>query len=219
MTTPSKIPTPLTGRYVDAVNYARIAHAAQVRKGTRIPYFQHLLAVSSLVIEHGGTEDQAIAALLHDVLEDCGAAHEHTIRAEFGDVVASIVKDCTDGSAEAKKEAQSPEEKRADWRLRKMQYVDHLCHASEATLLVSACDKLHNARAIVDDLENPEVGFKVFERFTAGVEGSLQYYHDLSEVFRERGAGPARAFAAAVDRMYELANRNVGVPFERRGLA
>jgi hypothetical protein len=81
------------------------------------------------------------------------------------------------------------------------------------------CDKLHNALAIVSDLENPEVGFAVFERFTAGVEGSLQYYHSLSEVFRERRAAPARAFAAAVDRMHELANRHVSVPFERKELA
>lgn len=211
--------TAITQRYIDAVNYARVAHAGQYRKGTKIPYLSHVLAVSTYVLDYEGTEDQAIAALLHDVLEDCGADHVHTIRAEFGEAVAGIVEDCTDGSAEAKKEAQSPEAKRADWRLRKLKYIDHLKDVSEATLMVSACDKLHNARAIVGDLENPKVGFTVFDRFTAGVEGTLQYYHSLAVIFTQRGAAPARAFAEEIDRMCALANQNVGNPFERRGLA
>lgn len=211
--------TVITSRYVDAVNYARIAHAAQVRKGTQIPYLHHLLAVSSLVLEYEGTEDQAIAALLHDVLEDCGAAHLATLRVEFGDEVARIVEDCTDGSAESKKDAADLESRRADWRVRKLQYLEHLAHASENTLLVSACDKLHNARAIVGDLENPNVGFGVFERFTGGVAGTLQYYQSLAEVFRDRQAGPARVFAEVVDHMHELAERLGGNSLPRRGLA
>jgi len=88
----------LTDRFVRAIDYARIAHAAQVRKGTRIPYLTHLLGVATLVIEHGGTEDQAIAGLLHDVIEDCGEAHEAVIRAQFGGTVARIVRACTVGS-------------------------------------------------------------------------------------------------------------------------
>lgn len=210
--------TTMTQRFVDAVNYARIAHAAQFRKGTRIPYLYHLLGVSSLVLEYEGTEDQAIAALLHDVLEDCGAAHLPMIRAEFGNEVAQIVSDCTDGSAEAKHEHTDLEAKRTDWRMRKLQYLDHLRRVSEPTLLVSACDKLHNVRAIVDDLENPSVGIEVFARFTAGMDGTLQYYHSLSEVLFDRNAKPARTFAAAVDQMHELASRRLADPPVRQGL-
>jgi (p)ppGpp synthase/HD superfamily hydrolase len=92
--------TVLTDRFTRAVDYARIAHAGQVRKGTDIPYITHLLGVAALVIEHGGTEDQAIAGLLHDCIEDCGEEHDARIRAEFGETVARIVRACTDGTAE-----------------------------------------------------------------------------------------------------------------------
>lgn len=92
--------TVLTDRFTRAVDHARIAHAAQLRKGSVIPYLYHLLGVASLVIEFGGDEDQAIAGLLHDTLEDCGEAHEPIIRAQFGDRVADIVVACTDGTAE-----------------------------------------------------------------------------------------------------------------------
>ena len=106
-------PTPaLTGRFTRAVDYARIAHAGQVRKGTSIPYLTHLLGVATLVIEHGGSEDQAIAGLLHDLLEDCGAHHEAIIRAEFGDAVADIVLACTDGTAEGKANTPPPRRRR-----------------------------------------------------------------------------------------------------------
>lgn len=166
--------TVLTDRYTRAVDYARDAHATQTRKGTQIPYLYHLLAVSSLVLEFGGNEDQAIAALLHDVVEDCGAAHEAAIRSQFGDPVAAIVLACTDGTAECKAE-HAPEDRRADWTARKERYIAHLAHASEEVLLVSCCDKLHNARAIVQDLENPAVGVAVFQRFTGGKSGTLWY--------------------------------------------
>jgi (p)ppGpp synthase/HD superfamily hydrolase len=107
--------TALTDRFSCAVDYARIAHAAQFRKGSHIPYIYHLLGVASLVIEFGGSEDQAIAGLLHDTLEDCGASHEAAIREQFGDAVADIVKDCTDGTAEGKASHTDPEAKRRDW--------------------------------------------------------------------------------------------------------
>jgi len=206
--------TALTDRFARAVDYARVAHAAQFRKGSNIPYIYHLLGVASLVIEFGGSEDQAIAGLLHDVLEDCGAAHEAVIRAQFGDVVADIVKDCTDGSAEQKARHTDPEAKRRDWVERKQRYLAHLGTASDTTLLVSACDKLHNARAIVQDLEDPEVGPAVFERFTGGRAGSLGYYQSLVEVFTARGIKVARVFDVTVDWMHELA----GVA-ERKSLA
>ncbi|MFC5582495.1 HD domain-containing protein [Rhodanobacter terrae] len=197
--------TALTDRFSRAVDYARIAHAAQFRKGSRIPYIYHLLGVASLVIEFGGSEDQAIAGLLHDTLDDCGAAHEAMIRVEFGDTVANIVKDCTDGTAEGKASHTDPDAKRRDWIERKLAYLAHLRAASEQTLLVSACDKLHNARAIAQDLENPDVDTRVFERFTGGREGTLGYYQALAEIFSARNVPAARVLDATVEWMHELA--------------
>lgn len=167
--------TAITKRFTDALDYARIAHAAQVRKGSNIPYLYHLLGVASLVIEHGGNEDQAIAGLLHDVIEDCGEPHRALVRAQFGDAVGKIVDDCTDGSAEQKATHSDPDAKGQDWTRRKLTYLAHLAKADDTTLLVSGCDKLHNARAILTDLENPNVGTKVFDRFTAGRDGTLRY--------------------------------------------
>lgn len=197
--------TALTDRFARAVDYARIAHAAQFRKGSSIPYVYHLLGVSSLVIEFGGNEDQAIAGLLHDTLEDCGAAHEAIIRAQFGEAVATIVRDCTDGTAEGKAVHTDPEAKHRDWIERKRAFLAHLRTASECTLLVSACDKLHNARAIVQDMENPAIGTAVFDRFTGGRDGTLGYYQSLAEIFDERQASPATVLDAAVGRMHALA--------------
>jgi (p)ppGpp synthase/HD superfamily hydrolase len=210
----SKTMTVLTDRFSRAVDYARIAHAAQVRKGSDIPYIYHLLGVSSLVIEFGGDEDQAIAGLLHDTIEDCGAAHEAMIRAQFGDAVANIVVDCTDGTAEGKASHTDPEARRRDWSERKLAYLAHLKAAPEPTLLVSACDKLHNARAIVQDLENPELGTRVFDRFTGGRDGTLGYYQALAEIFTARGVNAARVLDNTVDWMHELAGAG-----ERKALA
>lgn len=197
--------TALTDRFSRALDHARVAHAAQFRKGSQIPYIYHLLGVASLVIEFGGNEDQAIAGLLHDTLEDCGAAHEPIIRAQFGEAVADIVKDCTDGTAEGKASHTDPEAKRRDWIERKLAYLAHLRAAPEQTLLVSACDKLHNARAIVQDLENPDVGALVFQRFTGGRDGTLGYYQALAEIFSARGVRTAKVFDATVEWMHELA--------------
>lgn len=197
--------TVLTDRFSRAVDYARIAHAAQVRKGSNIPYIHHLLGVASLVIEFGGSEDQAIAGLLHDTLEDCGAAHEDMIRAQFGDIVASIVKACTDGTAESKAQHINLEAKRRDWLTRKQAYLAHLKAVDNQTLLVSACDKLHNARAIVQDLEDPAVGSKVFDRFTGGREGTLGYYQSLTEIFNASPLPVAKVLDGVVEWMHELA--------------
>lgn len=197
--------TVLTDRFTRAVDYARIAHAAQVRKGSGIPYLYHLLGVASLVIEFGGSEDQAIAGLLHDLIEDCGEAHEPIIRAQFGNTVARMVRACTDGTAEGKGAHTTPEAKRADWLRRKQEYLQHLANEDELVLLVSACDKLHNARAIVQDLEDPGVGCKVFERFTGGKEGTLWYYGALLQTFSDKGSPVSRPLKAAVTRMDALA--------------
>lgn len=205
--------TILTRRFVDAVDYARIAHAAQFRKGSGIPYVYHLLGVASLVLEYGGNEDQAIAGLLHDVLEDCGAGHEGAIRAQFGDAVGDIVKACTDGTVESKAQAEHAGSALDHWRERKLAYLEHLRHVAASSLLVSGCDKLHNARAILGDLEDPAIGVAVFARFTARRDGTLGYYQSISEILSLRQAPMARAFDATVARIHALAGAS-----ERTGL-
>ncbi|MBK8067106.1 MAG: HD domain-containing protein [Rhodanobacteraceae bacterium] len=206
--------TVLTHRFTEAIDYARIAHAAQFRKGSGIPYLYHLLGVASLVLEYGGDEDQAIAGLLHDVLEDCGEEHAATIRTQFGDAVGDIVKACTDGTVEGKAKAERGGTAREHWRERKLKYLDHFRHESSEALLVSGCDKLHNARAILGDLQDPAVDVAVFERFTAKRDGTLRYYQSLTEILTERQAPMARAFDATVARIHEKAGAT-----ERRGLA
>ncbi|MCA0394796.1 MAG: HD domain-containing protein [Proteobacteria bacterium] len=204
--------THLTGRFSEAVEYARAAHGDQVRKGSAIPYLYHLLAVSSLVLEYGGTEDQAIAGLLHDVLEDCGEEHEPQIREQFGEPVIAIVKDCTDGTAKSKAAATTPQEKKANWWARKLEYVRHLEEEPDTSLLVSGCDKLHNARAIIGDLENPAVGISVFDRFTGGREGTLRYYESIKRILVARQMPMALVFESIVTRMHELADASDRLP-------
>ena len=144
----------LTPRFAQALTYACIAHSDQLRKGTEIPYVSHLLAVAGLVLEHGGDEDEAIAALLHDAVEDAGGqARLANLRHRFGDRVAEIVIDCTDTDITPK----------PPWRARKETYIAHLENASASARLVSCCDKLHNARTIVADLRTQ--GDLVWKKF------------------------------------------------------
>lgn len=191
----------LSARFTQAVDYAREAHASQTRKGTSISYIAHLLGVASLVLDYGGDEDQTIAALLHDTIEDQGTHHEALIRRQFGEHAAGIVLACTDGTQEGKATAQTPEAKRADWTQRKQRYLAHLVEAPDDALLASGCDKLHNARAIVSDLRNPAVGTAVFERFTGKRDGTLWYYREIARVFADRNAPMAVALADTVATM------------------
>ena len=170
----------LTRRYADAVAYASTLHAEQARKSTTIPYISHLLGVSSLVLEAGGDEDMAIAALLHDGPEDQGGQSVlNEIRERFGDRVAHIVEGCTDSLSE------DPEDK-APWRERKVAYLDHLKNADGDTLTVSLADKLHNARAIVSDLRIS--GASTWDRFNAGRDEIIWYYESIVGVGQSRGA-------------------------------
>ena len=163
-------------RFDQALVYAHQLHARQTRKGTTIPYIGHLLAVTSIVIENGGTEDEVIAALLHDAVEDAGgAATRAEIQRRFGKTVAHIVDGLTDTD-------QTP---KPPWRKRKEDYIAHLSEASSSVLLVSLADKLHNAGAILRDLRNE--GNSVWARFSGGRDGSLWYYRALVETFRARG--------------------------------
>lgn len=150
----------------------------QVRKGVQTPYIGHLLGVASLVIEHGGDEDEAIAALLHDAVEDQGGkATESVIKRMFGKRVAEIVRGCTDCDDE---DGPKPE-----WRPRKEAYIEHLKTADASTRLVSASDKLYNARSILDGLR--VVGDEVWSRFTAGKKGQTWYYRTLANEFLRAG--------------------------------
>jgi (p)ppGpp synthase/HD superfamily hydrolase len=186
------------GRLASAVSYAALIHGAQKRKGTTVPYISHLMSVCALVMEFGGDEDQAVAGLLHDALEDCGPEHKMVIHANWGPRVTKIVQDCTDGVPDA-------HGRKADWHTRKRKYLEHLLSVDSDTLLVSACDNLHNARAIVSDLR---AGHDVFARFKAGRDGTLWYYRSLVEAISVRlgkTAPIARELTSAVGCMSELA--------------
>jgi (p)ppGpp synthase/HD superfamily hydrolase len=153
--------------------YAAAIHRTQMRKGSDVPYLSHLLGVASLVVEEGGTEAQAIGALLHDAVEDQGGLERlEDIRTRFGDEVAEIVLACTD----------STEEPKPPWRARKESYLAHLPVAPPAALPVSLADKLHNARSILIDLRS--IGIAVFDRFTGGMDGALWYFRTLVSTFR-----------------------------------
>ena len=190
-----------------AIALAAELHKGQVDKGGK-PYIEHPKRIMKDAAARGLPMDYRILAALHDVIEDCGEAHREIVRMTWGDTVAAIVEACTDGTAERKADQQTPEAKLHDWRQRKLKYLEHLKSSDDATLLVSACDKLHNARAIVIDLERPEPGSTVFDRFTAGKDGTLRYYHSLSLLFAQRDVKPARELEATVATMHQGAPRH-----------
>jgi (p)ppGpp synthase/HD superfamily hydrolase len=164
----------LSPRFEQALTYAAVIHSGQTRKGSKVPYIAHLLAVASLALEYGANEDEAIAALLHDAAEDAGGEGRLAdIRARFGSAVADIVDGCTD----------TYETPKPPWRKRKEAYIAHLAHASHGALLVSCSDKLHNARSIVADLR--EHGPTTWAKFKGGRDGSLWYYRTMVEVFNK----------------------------------
>ncbi len=185
-------------RMAMASEIAGLAHAGQFRKGTAIPYLSHCFAVASLVMEYGGNEEQILAALLHDVLEDGGAAYADTIRDALGHGVLSIVEACSDSTAEEKTSV-SPHDRRADWKARKDAYLARLVTESPEALLVSGCDKLHNASSILKDLDR--VGISVFDRFIGGLNGTLWYYTSVSSLMERRGCPVAPALSAVVTRI------------------
>lgn len=184
---------PLTGRFSEALVFAAALHRDQRRKGGGIPYIAHLLAVCATVLEHGGDEDEAIAALLHDGPEDQGgAATLDTIGRLFGDRVRSIVA----GSSDTFESPKPP------WEQRKRAYIEHLSGdgTPRSVILVSAADKLHNLVSTVDDVEAD--GPAVWERFNSSAEQQLWYYRSLSEVYQSRlGGRLAAAVAAQVERL------------------
>lgn len=179
----------LDGRFADAVAYAARAHRDQVRKGSGTPYLAHVLAVVTLVLEFGGSEAQATAAVLHDVVEDQGGrARLDDVRLHFGEDVAELVEALSDSVVE-------PGRDKAPWRQRKETYLAELREAVNArspATLVSACDKLHNAEAIVADATDPSgaPGPEVFQRFTGRADGTAWYYRELLDIFRSADLPP-----------------------------
>jgi (p)ppGpp synthase/HD superfamily hydrolase len=182
-------------RFLRAFAFAAEKHKGQTRKASTIPYIAHLMGVASLVLEAGGDEDLAIAALLHDVVEDCGGAPMlKEIRRKFGQRVAKVVDGCTDADAYPK----------PPWRERKEKYIARLKKENADTRLVSAADKLNNVRSIVSDYR--AIGESVWSRFNGGRDGTLWYYRTLRDQFLPHKPNRiTRELALAVNELEALA--------------
>ena len=169
--------TQLSHRFEQALVCAAQLHKNQVRKGSGIPYVSHLLSVAALVLEDGGDEDEAIAGLLHDAVEDVGSAEiREEILVQFGERVASIVDGCTESCTIPK----------PPWRDRKLRYIEQMRGASPSVLRVSMADKLHNARSILADRDRE--GEAVWDKFKGGKAGTLWFYRSLLEIYRQAGS-------------------------------
>ena len=176
-------------RLIEAMGAAAQIHGTQLRKGTTTPYLSHLLGTCAIALDYGANEDEAIAALLHDAIED-GSPTE-AARAtvwSFGTEVGRIVEGCTDG-------VPGPDGQKSPWLVRKTAYLASLATEDHSILLVSASDKLHNARSIVRDLRG--VGDEVWDRFSAAKADTLRYYRGLVTAYR---ANPAHT-PALVDEL------------------
>jgi (p)ppGpp synthase/HD superfamily hydrolase len=178
-------PALLTDRFDRALLYATHVHGGQKRKGTQVPYLAHLLAVAATVLEYGGNEDLAIAALLHDAVEDQGGRPRlDDIANRFGPRVAAVVESCSDSFV-----ATGGGRVKEDWKARKDIYLTHLAKTDRDTLLVALADKIHNARSILRDLRRPEIGAAIWDRFSRPKADSLWFYRRLAMVFRDRLPG------------------------------
>jgi (p)ppGpp synthase/HD superfamily hydrolase len=166
----------LSEKFIQAVDHANEAHKGHMRKGTQIPYISHLMAVASLVMESGGSEDEIIAALLHDAVEDCGGKPVlDKIKKRFGQSVASIVDDCTE----------TYEDPKPPWKGRKESYISHIKEGSPSVRLVSCADKLHNVRCLLSDYR--QVGEVLWDRFSASKEETLWFYQSMADVLCTSG--------------------------------
>ncbi|MBI2760044.1 MAG: HD domain-containing protein [Chloroflexi bacterium] len=166
----------LTTRFEDALTYAAMLHAGQERKESGVPYIAHLLSVAALVLEDGGSEDEAIAALLHDAVEDQGGLERlRAIAVRYGEAVAGIVFACSD----------TVESLKPPWLQRKQRYIEHLGTQPLSVLRVSRADKLHNVRGILADYR--QQGEALWSRFTGGRCGILWYYRALLDTYLQAG--------------------------------
>lgn len=184
-------------RFDDALLTAVDLHRGQARKGSDIPYVTHLLAVAAIVGESGGTEDEVIAALLHDAIEDTDATYR-TLADRFGKPVADVVRACSDTDVTPK----------PAWEKRKKDYVAHVVGASESVRLVSAADKLANARSVLADLR--VLKEELWARFRGGKDGTLWYYRSLVSVFDIAGSSPIMGTPDRTRPVVEELDRMVG---------
>ena len=185
----------LSRRFSHAFLFAAQKHAGQTRKQTKIPYIAHLMSVAALVLEAGGDEDQAIAALLHDVVEDCGGRPMlEEVRRTFGPRVAHIVEGCSDADTYPK----------PPWRERKEKYLAHLPGADGDARLVSAADKVHNAREILKDYL--EQGPVVWQRFKGKRTGTLWYYRALADEFHKENNWLSRELERVVSALEQASS-------------
>jgi (p)ppGpp synthase/HD superfamily hydrolase len=196
-------------RFQRALLLASELHATQTRKGTRIPYVAHLLGVAATVMEHGGGEDEAIAALLHDAVEDQGGdATAERIRAAFGERIRELVLALSDWPSSRPKgevvprAATSTVEPKPPWRARKEQYLAHLAATDDAVRLVSMADKLYNAQSLARDLRAH--GAATLDRFTGGREGTLWYYEALVATYAKTSSRGTALFAELAEVVVEL---------------
>lgn len=189
----------LTSRFENALVFAFNLHQTQKRKSTNVPYFAHLMGVTALVLEAGGDEDTAIAALLHDAVEDQGGRSTlEKIQKQFGDRVAEIVDECTDSYTIPK----------PPWLERKKHYILNIRSASPEARLVSLADKLYNVRSIIDGLR--QYGVETWKRFNGGREGTLWYYRALLIEFHQTGNDLlTENYTRAVEEMEKLAGLNL----------
>ena len=200
---------PLSPLYDEALTWAASMHRDQLRKNTRVAYIAHLVAVSSLVLEDGGTETEAIAGLLHDAIEDCGSHVESILRQRFGDAVVDIVLECSDA-------APAHGEPKAPWPVRKQAYVDHIRKTTNISVLrVSAADKLHNARATLGDLGESEPRGTWMDH-NACHHQSLWYYQAISEVITRKlpMSRTGAELAKVVTELYEQTKGGIKQPAE-----
>lgn len=186
----------LSVRFTEAFTFATQLHVRQTRKGSGVPYIAHLLGVASIALEYGASENEAIAALLHDAIEDQGGATtREEIRRRFGDTVTAIVDGCTDSETTPK----------PPWRQRKEAFLARIPTASASVRLVSAADKLYNAWSILKDYRL--LGEAVWERFKGGKDGTLWYYRALVKAFRSVEVTPLiEELERVVDELERLAN-------------
>ena len=183
-------------KYLEAYVYSYKLHKKQTRKGSNIPYFTHLSSVSNLIIENNGTTTQSIAGLLHDAVEDQGGAKTlAAIKRKFGPKVAKIVDQCSDTTIKPK----------PPWKTRKIKYIENIKNKTQDTLLVSLCDKYHNANCILSDYQ--KVGEEIWDRFTASKQETLWYYESLYKEFKKylkNHLELIKAYKNAVDEMKRI---------------
>lgn len=169
-----KTPAKLTTKFEQALIYATQLHAKQTRKVDKIPYISHLMSVSALILEAGGSEDEAIAGLLHDAVEDQGGkATREEIRQKFGVTVVEIVDGCTETDITPK----------PPWKQRKIDYIENIRNGSDSVKLVSLADKLHNARSLLIGYRNQ--GDKLWDYFSGSKEDKLWFYGELLKIYQQ----------------------------------